>query len=198
MATRSSGQRRADRSRTESDELPTIETLHEQMQRLQTQLRDSTPKPNKTKFREHSAKYAGKTQLEYRAWATSLERDHEYYPETFDRDEDKVYHAQSTIVAGSKASKRWSVILPTIDNATYTWQQFKDEMLGVLGSQETRSQTTVAAWFQVTWEKDPNTMLATLESLESLMAEPVPEELKLGVVRQKLPKSLAERVLQTG
>ena len=64
------------------------------MQQLQTRLQESAPKLSKTKFREHSSKYAGKTQLEYRDCVTTLERDHQYYPDTFDRDEEKEHDSR--------------------------------------------------------------------------------------------------------
>jgi hypothetical protein len=146
------------------------------------------------KFKEHKSTYAGKSLIEYRAWVDSIERDHEYFERALRDEADKVYHAQQTLTAKSKASKRWQAIAKTPGG--FTWATFKEEMLNVLGSQETRQRQTYTSWLNAEWRGDPNTTTSYLETLEGLMPEELGEVVKLYHFWNLVPKEIATRMLQ--
>jgi len=146
------------------------------------------------KFKEHKATYAGRSILEHRTWVTGIERDHQYFGYHFVMEEDKVYHAQSTLTAGSKAAKRWQVVQNGIDPASYTWVQMKEEMLNVLGPPETRERSVYDAWFKLEWRPDPNGLLNTVEALEDLMKDPPSEGMKFNHLWRIIPASMTHRL----
>jgi hypothetical protein len=147
------------------------------------------------RFKGHESKYSGKSAAEYSAWVKALEHDHRYYTQAFQREVDKTHYAQRALVAGSKAAKHWQNFQDHAEDLeSLTWDQMKEEMLEVLGSQGVRRQANFSKWLHAKWQSDPIAHQMYLESLEDQMEDPLPESAKLMHLWDHIPGELAMRV----
>ena len=146
------------------------------------------------KFKEHKAKYEGRSIQEYHNWVRSLEEDHEFYVDAFSEERTKVFFATKTLVTNTRAAKHWQNFKSHADSTSLSWETMKSEMLDVLGSEEMRQMQLYKRWHSLDWRNDPVGLLLNWETLEKQMDEEIGPKAKLRQLWCILPAELAQRM----